>query len=41
MVSPERKISYLDQYAEDHGGNLAGVNRYIDLRYDELHVSLD
>jgi len=40
-VSPERKISYLDEYAADHGGRLAGINRYLDLRYDELHVSVN
>ncbi len=41
VISPERKLSYLDEYAEDHGGQLAGLNRYIDLRYDELHVSIN
>jgi len=40
VVSPERKMSYLDGYYEDHGGRLAGINTYIDLRYDQLHVSL-
>ena len=38
-VSPERKISYLDQYVRDHDGRLAGINRTLDLRHDELHVS--
>jgi len=37
-VSAERKISYLDEYVADHGGRLAGLDRYLDLRYDELHV---
>ncbi len=41
VVSPRRKISYLDQYVEDHDGRLAGVNSYIDLRYDELHFSIN
>ncbi len=34
-VSPARKLSYLDDYAADHDGKLAGLNRYIDLRHDE------
>jgi hypothetical protein len=41
VVSPERKLSYLDAYATDHKGLLAGINRYLDLRYDELHVSMN
>jgi len=41
VVSPERKLSYLDQYAQDHGGSLAGADRHIDLRYDQLHVSIN
>lgn len=40
-VSPARKLSYLDEYVDDHGGRLAGMNRYIDLQYDELHVSIN
>jgi hypothetical protein len=40
VVSPERKMSYLDEYVEDYG-RLAGTHRYVDLRYDELHVSID
>ena len=40
VVSPQRKISYLDEYAGDHGGRLAGINSYLDLRFDELHVSI-
>lgn len=40
VVSPQRKMSYLDQYVEDHG-RLAGVNRYLDLRYDELRISVN
>jgi len=41
VVSPERKLSYLDDYVADHGGQLAGLNSYIDLRYDELHLSIN
>ena len=41
VVSPERKLAYLDDYVTDHGGHLAGINRYIDLRYDELHISIN
>lgn len=41
VVPPQRKLAYLDEYVEDHGGQLAGLNRYIDLRYDELRVSLN
>ena len=41
VVPPERKLSYLDAYCEDHDGRLAGLNRYLDLRYDELHISLN
>jgi len=41
VVCPERKLSYLDAYYEDHNGRLAGLNRYLDLRYDQLHVSLN
>jgi len=40
VISPARKLEYLDQYAEDHGGRLAGINSYIDVRYDELRVSI-
>lgn len=41
VVSPQRKMSYLDVYAAEHDGRLAGLNDYIDLRYDELHVSVN
>lgn len=40
VISPARKLEYLDQYASDHGGRLAGINSYIDVRYDELRVSI-
>ena len=38
-VSPDRKLAYLSKYYKDNGGRLAGVNSYLDLRYDQLHVS--
>ncbi len=41
VVPPERKLAYLDAYYEDHDGRLAGLNRYLDLRYDQLHISLN
>ena len=37
-VPADRKIAYLDQYTATHGV-LAGQCKYIDLQYDELHVS--
>jgi len=40
VVSPERAMSYLDEYVRTHGC-LAGLNKYLDLRYDELHVSVN
>ena len=40
-ISPLRKMSYLDAYVADHNGMLAGKNQYLDLRYDELHVSIN
>jgi hypothetical protein len=41
VVSPQRKIWYLDDYTTTHGGRLAGLNTYLDLRYDNLHVSVN
>ena len=41
VVSPERKLRHLDDYVSDHDGLLAGLNSYLDLRYDQLHVSLN
>ncbi len=38
IVTPERRMQYLDEYVNHHGG-LAGHNEWIDLRYDQLHVS--
>jgi hypothetical protein len=40
VVSPERKLQYLDNYVAANGGRLAGVHEYLDLRYDHLHVSI-
>ncbi len=40
-VPSERKLLYLDHYAKSHGGLLAGKNRQLDLRYDDLHISND
>jgi len=41
IISPQRKMSYLDDYVADHQGWLAGRHSYLDLRFDELHVSLN
>lgn len=41
VIAPERKLSYLDEYAARNDGRLTGANRYLDLRYDQLHVSLN
>jgi hypothetical protein len=41
VVSPQRKMWYLDDYAANHNGLLAGINSYIELRYDNPHVSLN
>lgn len=40
VVSPQRKISYLDQYVRQNNGRLAGLHRYVDLRYDQGYASL-
>ena len=39
-VAPDRKLSYMDAYVARHNGKLAGLHSYIDLRFDELHVSV-
>jgi len=39
-VRTERKLSYIDAYVGRHNGRLAGLHSYIDLRFDELHVSV-
>ncbi|MBI5725436.1 MAG: hypothetical protein HZA50_15880 [Planctomycetes bacterium] len=41
VISPDRKMLYLDSYAEDHNGRIAGFHSYLDLRYDHLHVSIN
>ena len=41
VVSPARKMSYLDDWAGRHNGRIAGTCRWIDLRYDEIHHSID
>ncbi len=41
VISPERKLSYLDSYFTSHDQRLAGLNGQLDLRYDSLHVSRD
>ena len=40
-VPTDRKLRYLEFYAKTHGGQLAGKNRQLDLRYDDLHTSND
>ncbi len=39
VVTPDCKMRYLDEYVHSHGGRLAGLDDWLDLRYDELHVS--
>jgi len=41
VVSPERKMSYMDDWAGRHNGRIAGTCTWIDLRYDEIHHSID
>jgi len=41
VVSPQQKMWNLDDYATNHNGLLAGINSYLDLRYGNLHVSLN
>lgn len=41
VISPARKMRYLDDYVHDQNGRLAGVHSYIDVRYDELRISLN
>jgi hypothetical protein len=40
-VSPDVKMSHLDDYFLDHGRRLAGLNSYIDLQYDQLIYSVN
>jgi hypothetical protein len=41
MVPTDRKLAYLDEYAQRHDGSIAGLNDWLDLRYDRLHASLE
>jgi hypothetical protein len=41
VISPARKMRYLDDYVNDQNGRLAGVHSYIDVRFDELRISLN
>ena len=41
VVAPARKVSYLDEYVARNGGRLAGLNAHLDLRNDNLHVSIE
>jgi len=41
IVPTERKLAHLRAYVARHNGQLAGLNDYIDLRFDELHVSIN
>jgi hypothetical protein len=41
VISPRRKVEYLDRYVAGHGGRLAGLHEYIDLRYDQLRTSVN
>lgn len=38
-VTPEQRMEYLDSYVIDHGGRLAGINDFIELRKGQLYVS--
>ena len=39
VVPTQRKLSYLDTYVAENGGRLAGLNRCLDLRLDQLYVT--
>ena len=41
VVTPAEKLANLDAYVKTNNGQLAGVNEYLDLRYDEMHVSIN
>ena len=41
VISPQRKLSYLDEYVAARDGRLAGLNDYLDLRFEQLHVSVN
>ncbi len=36
VIRPERKMQYLDRYVDRHDGKLAGFDRALDLRHDNL-----
>jgi len=38
VVSPERKLGYLDWYTQETNGALAGLHERLDLRYDQIHA---
>ncbi len=40
-LSPTQKLTQLDEYVRKNGGKLAGTKEWVDLRYDEVHVSLN
>ncbi|NBC18376.1 MAG: hypothetical protein GVY18_13785 [Bacteroidetes bacterium] len=39
VITPQRKLTYLDRYAERNNGRIAGVDETVDLRHDNLIVS--
>jgi hypothetical protein len=41
IVPLERKMRYLDEYVSSNNGRLAGKNEYLDLRFDELIISIN
>ena len=41
VLKPGEKLANLDEYVRNNNGRLAGVNEYLDLRYDEMHVSIN
>jgi hypothetical protein len=38
-IPTEVKLANLDHYASEHNGRVAGFNSYVDLRYEQAHVS--
>jgi len=40
-LSPEQKLANLDAYVQDNGGKLAGLKDWIDLRHDNVYVSIN
>ena len=41
IVPLKRKMQYLDEYVTSNNGQLAGKNEYLDLRFDELIISVN